>query len=493
MLAELDTPSRNQSSQLRSTLMTSMKICMFVKNSFEYDARVTKEAKTLIGAGHQVTVVAIHVPDKTAEREVTPDGINVIRVSRLSFGLGTLNKVAARYAGSIETRHSRLTGDDVDEDRARELSEWLPTSTATPSDRVDVVVEQADGPAASALTRIWGRVTTPILRGFARFARFGFKGVKFLVGRQGRALKTWAINRRMIEIGLAEQADVYHSHDLNTLYVGSRCKKRTGARLVYDSHELQTERNRMTKSWRWWASWNERRGLPYADAMIVASPSWIDINRQKYGKVPDPAVSIINTPELETIDQPEDLRGELGIPEDVPILLYQGSIQENRGIEPAIDAITLMPRAVLVVVGYGYHRPTLEAEVRKRGLTDRVKFFGPIPNDELLAWTAAADIGMCNIINSSLSYYTSLPNKLFEYIIAGIAVIGSDSPEIGRIVKETGVGEVADPADPESLAKAARLILGDLEKYKAATKPAAEKYNWGNEEKKLLEIYRGLE
>ncbi len=470
-----------------------MKICMFVKNSFEYDARVTKEAKTLIGAGHQVTVVAIHVPDKTAEREVTPDGINVIRVSRLSFGLGTLNKVAARYAGSIETRHSRLTGDDVDEDRARELSEWLPTSTATPSDRVDVVVEQTDDPAASPLTRIWGRVTTPILRGVARFARFGFKGVKFLVGRQGRALKTWAINRRMIEIGLAERADVYHSHDLNTLYIGSRCKKRTGARLVYDSHELQTERNRMTKSWRWWASWNERRGLPHADAMIVASPSWIDINRQKYGKVPDPAVSIINTPELETIDRPENLRGELGIPEDVPVLIYQGSIQENRGIEPAIDAITLMPKAVLVVVGYGYHRPTLEAEVRKRGLTDRVKFFGPIPNDELLAWTAAADIGMCNIINSSLSYYTSLPNKLFEYIIAGIAVIGSDSPEIGRIVKETGVGEVADPADPESLAMAARLILSDLEKYKAATKPAAEKYNWGNEEQKLLELYRGLE
>jgi glycosyltransferase involved in cell wall biosynthesis len=183
----------------------------------------------------------------------------------------------------------------------------------------------------------------------------------------------------------------------------------------------------------------------------------------------------------------------LGIPDDAPILLYQGSIQENRGIEPAIDAITLLPKAVLVVVGYGYYRPVLEADVRKRDLADRVKFFGPIPNDELLGWTAAADIGMCNIINSSLSYYTSLPNKLFEYIIAGIAVIGSDSPEIGRVVSETGVGEVADPADPESLANAARLILGDLDRYKAATGPAAQRYNWGNEAKKLLGVYRGLE
>lgn len=471
-----------------------MKICMFVKNSFEYDARVTKEAKTLIGAGHDVTVVAIHVPNKTAERETTPDSINVIRVSRLSFGLGTLNKIAARFAGSIETRHSRLTGERIDADRARELSQWNPASTATPSDEVAVVVaESATGPTSSA-SRLWGKVTTPVLRAFARLARFGFKAVKFLVGRQGRALKTWAINRRMIAAGLEVNADVYHSHDLNTLYVGSRCKKGTpGARLVYDSHELQTERNRMTKWGRRWAVWNERKWLPHADAMIVASPSWIDINREKYGRVPDPSVSIINTPELEHIEQPQDLRGALDIPDDVPILLYQGSIQQNRGIEPAIDAITLLPKAVLVVLGYGYHRPALEADVRKRGLTDRVKFFGPIPNEELLGWTAAADIGMCNIVNSSLSYYTSLPNKLFEYIIAGIAVIGSDSPEIGRIVKEEGVGEVADPSDPESLADAARRILEDLDGYRAATTSAAEKYNWGNEEKKLLELYRGFE
>lgn len=469
-----------------------MKICMFVKNSFEYDARVTKEAKTLIGAGHDVTVVAIHVPQKTAAEETTSDGIHVVRVSRLSFGLGTLNKVAARYAGSIETRHARLTGEAVDEDRARELGRWMPPSTATPSDEVAVIVSSDRNGGTGTMASLWGRITTPILRSFAKAARFGFKSVRFLVGRQGRALKTWAINRRMIEVGLAQEADVYHSHDLNTLYIGAMCKKRTGANLVYDSHELQTERNRMTKWWRRWAAWNEKKWLPYADAMIVASPSWIDINRKKYGKVPNPSVSIINTPEFEAIDEPQDLRGELDIAPDKPILLYQGSIQENRGIEPAIDAITLIDNAVLVVVGYGYHRATLETDIRRRGLTDRVKFFGPIPNDELLGWTAAADIGLCNIVNSSLSYYTSLPNKLFEYIIAGIAVIGSDSPEIGRIVQEEGVGEVADPIDPEDLARAAMTILGDIDRYRAATGPAAQKYNWAIEEQKLLGVYSGF-
>jgi glycosyltransferase involved in cell wall biosynthesis len=465
---------------------------MFVKNSFEYDARVTKEARTLIGSGHDVTVVAIHVPNKTAEEETTPDGIHVVRVSRLSFGLGTMNRIAARYAGSIETRHARLTGTEVDAARAEDLGRWMTTSTATPGDEVPVAVQATPPGRSTTATRLWARITTPLLRSLARVARFGFKAVRFLVGHQGRALKTWAINRRMIAVGLATGADVYHSHDLNTLYIGATCKRKTGARLVYDSHELQTERNRMTKWWRRWAAWNERKWLPFADAMIVASPSWIEINREKYGLVPDPAVPVINTPELVTIDHPRDLRGELGIDPAAPILLYQGSIQENRGIEPAIDAVTLLPNAVLVIVGYGYHRRALEAEVRSRDLTARVKFFGPIPNEELLEWTAAADIGLCNIVNSSLSYYTSLPNKLFEYIIAGIAVIGSDSPEIGRVVREEGVGEVADPEDPEDLARAARTILADLDRYRAATKAAARKYNWANEEKKLLGIYAGF-
>ena len=137
----------------------------------------------------------------------------------------------------------------------------------------------------------------------------------------------------MIRVGLGTGADVFHSHDLNTLYVGHVCKQKTGARLVYDSHELATERNRMGFWWRTWATWNERKWLPSADALIVASPSWIGHLRDKYGKVPDPAVTVINVPERRT-PEPRDLRGELGIGADASILLYQGSIQENRGIEP---------------------------------------------------------------------------------------------------------------------------------------------------------------
>ena len=281
-------------------------------------------------------------------------------------------------------------------------------------------------------------------------------------------------------------------HDLNTLYIGTQCAGQTGAKLVYDSHELATERNRMDAKWRKWAIWNEKRGLPKADALITASPAWIPFLIERYGAVPEKAIEVINVPEYFDEVPVWDLRTELDIPETVPLLLYQGSIQENRGIEQALEATLMIDDAVLVVVGYGYHRPTLEADVAKRGIGDRVKFFGPIPNHELLFWTAAADIGMANIINSSISYHTSLPNKLFEYIMAGVPVIGSDSPEIGRVVRETGVGVACDPADPIAIAEAARIILADKPRYVAATKVAAQEYNWTVESAKLADLYRAL-
>ena len=320
-----------------------------------------------------------------------------------------------------------------------------------------------------------------------------FRGAKRLLGQQSQRAKGRAIDKRMIDIGVTSGAHVFHCHDLNTLHVGVVCKERTGALLVYDSHELQTERNRMTAEARAEAIDLERRGLATVDALIVASPSWIQWNRDLYGTLPEPTVTVLNVPEPTIIDRSLDLREALDLPTETPIIIYQGSIQENRGIEPAIEAVAMREGVVLAVIGYGYHRPALEAMVRDRELSDKVRFFGPVPNDELISYSASADIGLANIVNSSVSYYTSLPNKLFEYVMAGIPVIGSDSPEIGRIVDEEHIGEVCDAQDPLALAHAIDLILADPDEYRRNLEQTASKYNWDVEQQHLLDVYDHLE
>ena len=467
---------------------------MFVKNSFEYDARVTKEAKTLIDAGHDVTVVAIFVPRVTPVEEITGDGIHVVRVPRSGFGIPEANRLARWYATTIESRHARLTGDPYDKARVRELGTLTAPSTAAPGSSTEPAEPTIEPPETrpGPIKDFWVRGTTRLLRVVLRFARRLTWVAKRLLGHQSQRLKHQAIDQRMAQIGLTSGAEVFHCHDLNTLNVGARCKSKTGAKLVYDSHELQTERNRMTEDGKRKAQAEEGRYLPDVDAMIVASPSWIDWDRNLYGTLPDPTVTILNVPETTDIDRSKDLRSELEIDPEDRVVIYQGSIQENRGIEPAIDAVAGLNRVVLVVIGYGHHRPVLENLVEQRNLTDKVKFFGPVPNHELISYSASADIGLANIVNSSVSYNTSLPNKLFEYAMAGIPVVGSDSPQIGRIVTEEQIGEVCDAEDPAALADAIETILSNPSRYTAGLERATTRYNWSVEKQHLIDLYATL-
>src|SRR5690606_20678105 len=138
------------------------------------------------------------------------------------------------------------------------------------------------------------------------------------------------------------------------------------------------------------------------------------------------------------------------------------------------------------------YRDALEELVRRRNRGDRVRFFGPIPNPESLHWTASADGGLSDSVNASLSNYPPAPNTPFAYTMAEGPVVESDCPGIGKVVRETGVGEVVDPVDPADLAAATMKILSDPEPYRSACRKARQRYNWRVESQKLLEVYARL-
>lgn len=413
---------------------------MLVKNSFEYDARVTKEAESLARAGHDVTVVAIHLPGVTAAREVRPSGVRVVRVPRAYGPLARLVRASTITPGAGSDRAATVT-------------------TAAVSARRRLVAETA---------------------------RLLARPVAFIA----RAVNAVVLNRRFVTAALATDPDVVHAHDLNTLHAGTLAKRVTGARLVYDAHELAAHRNDMGPVRRAWASTHERRGLRDVDVMITTTNAWADYLVGRY-RIPRPTV-VRNVPELREIRHGFDLRVELGIPADQRVLLYQGSIQRNRGIEQIIDALDLLPGFVLVVIGYGAERPVLERAVAARQLSERVRFFGPIPNDQLLHYTASVDVGMCCIRNSSLSYYWSLPNKLFEYVMAGVPVVASDFPEMGAFVRAEGVGAVCNPDSASEIAAAVRRILKDpehLTALRARMRDVTLRHNWEREQALLFLAY----
>ena len=147
-----------------------------------------------------------------------------------------------------------------------------------------------------------------------------------------------------------------------------------------------------------------------------------------------------------------------------------------------------------VVLGDGTALDSFLAKVRS-GDWQHIYFPGKVPLDELPSYTASADLGIVLIQDTSLSFRYSIPNKLFEYIHAGIPIIASDLPEIGRVIRETGTGEVCDFSDPYAIAAAIQRILSDPKYYSQLqqnTRKAANDYNWQNEGKKLLDEYKKL-
>ena len=114
------------------------------------------------------------------------------------------------------------------------------------------------------------------------------------------------------------------------------------------------------------------------------------------------------------------------------------------------------------MLGDGLALESFRARVRS-GEWQRVYFPGKVPLAELPSYTASADLGVVLIEDISLSHRLSLPNKLFEYMHAGIPILGADLPEIGRIIRETKTGEVCDPNDPQAIATAIKRLLSDTQ------------------------------
>ena len=150
-----------------------------------------------------------------------------------------------------------------------------------------------------------------------------------------------------------------------------------------------------------------------------------------------------------------------------------------------------------VALGDGRARKALEALASELGLSDRVHFPGYVPMEELLAHTASADVGLSLIQNECPSYYYTLPNKITEYVMAGLPVVASDFPEMGRIIREYQVGEtVKDPGCPQEVAAAICAVLTDPERYHEMhlnAQRAARVLNWENEQEKLVALYQQIE
>jgi len=408
------------------------RVGMFVWNTFTNDARVLRECTALAEAGNHVDLYCLNDGTLPA-MEYHPGGFRIIRIERTPPFETILRRLKKRNLVTL------LAGAGL----------FLFIPWLIPIVVILYVLQKSR---------------------FIRYALYNSFGIV-----------------RMTRAARKRNYDIVHANDLNTLPQAILAAK--GAKIVYDSHEVQTDRTGYGKG----QGGLERHLLRFVDRTMVENDTRADYHASLYGE--RPAV-LHNYPFYhEEVPQPRSVHQEIGIKEDEPILLYQGGIQEGRGLERLIEAMPFVRRGTLLFVGDGKIKPRLQELAAHSPERKRIHFIDKVPLDQLPSYTAAATVGFQVLQNVCFNHYSASSNKLFEYMAALVPVVAADLPEIRRVVETEGVGLLVDVESPEAIAVAVNQIVeedGLRQAMKERTKQARRKYNWDKEKHHLLDVYREI-
>lgn len=285
-----------------------------------------------------------------------------------------------------------------------------------------------------------------------------------------------------------KKADLLFSNDLDTLLPNYLYTKIRSADLVYDSHELFCEVPELLanpKKRKLWKSL-EKYLFPKVKHVITVNQSIAHIYQEEYKK----ALFVVrNIPRSRATVQSKT-KEELALPLDKKIIILQGAgINMERGAEELVEAMRYLSDIFLLIVGSGDVIEKLKNMRMDLGLEHCIRITGKVPFEQLAQYTRLADLGLSLDKDTNPNYRYSLPNKLFDYIQAGIPVLVSPLVEIAHIVNTYKIGMVFPSHKPKELAKSIQQSLNDKETYaqwKNNIKQAQKELNWETEQKQLL-------
>ncbi|MBE7555394.1 MAG: glycosyltransferase [Anaerolineales bacterium] len=294
--------------------------------------------------------------------------------------------------------------------------------------------------------------------------------------------------------------DIIHIHDLPYLKVGVEAKKRLQVPLIYDAHELYPEISTLTAKQKRDLSRIEARSIAQCDRVITVNPLIAEEMARRY-HIPQPEVilnAVVVPAGFKPTSKEDRFRQQFQIPADHQILLFQGWLSLDRGLAELVRAMAHLPSSLhLVLMGYGEEAKAVLAKIAlEEKINDRVHFKEAVSQAELLFWTASADAGIIPYQPVDLNHYFCSPNKLFEFIQAGLPIIANDLPFLRQVVAGEGFGVVMPLTDVNSFAQAIQSMFapeaGGPGRFKKNLLEKAAKYSWQVEETKLLDLYATL-
>lgn len=296
---------------------------------------------------------------------------------------------------------------------------------------------------------------------------------------------------KMTYLVIRSKPSVIHAHDIEVLPAGWLASRLTSSKLVYDAHEISTGREGF-QSLKKLVGWIEKKLMPKASATITTTELRAKFFARAYG-IPRPTV-LQNRPEWYELESSTKIRDVLNLIEEWPIVLYQGGFQEGRGLERLVEVSQYINNAYFIFIGNGRLEKTLLKKAADLNVSNRVKFIPKVSLAKLPEYTSSADIGVQPLQNTCFNHFTTDSNKLFEYALAGLPIIATDFPEIRKLVKNYGLGLLAEDSQ-EALIDAIKTLVNEHQ-MRAEFAENALRYrrelSWSSQEPKLLKLYETI-
>jgi glycosyltransferase involved in cell wall biosynthesis len=500
-----------------------LRVVMMVANDVTNDSRVRKEAAALAETGAEVTVLGVSASGLPS-REML-DGALIVRVA-VPFALREERKrsrtarrdwrpplVGYKYRSTYVARSQRIQAE------LTELKADSGHAIARAKSGQGNPVKFKAGVATRLLRRArWqaAKKVTWVRKGVGNKAdvpfKFSWRAYDGVIHRMSWPAPWRKLHPEALDLELAFgdlidrlEPDVVHAHDMHVIGVATRAAGRAKLRgrklkVVYDAHEyvagLSRYGARTRRSIAAWAN-HEAEYIGDTDRVITVSPA-IANRLQREHKLDHEPVVVMNTPNPADVSvEVSDIRSEIGLPSEVPLLVYSGGVTRARGIHTAVQALVDLPDAHLAVVcvpGVATDAVReLQAQAVALEVQDRLHCLDPVKPDEVVAFLRTADVGLIPILRYP-SHEMALPNKLFEYAFAGLPVVVSDMPSMKEFVDRTRIGEVFTAADAHDLAAKVRTVLGDLDSYRerVADPGYQQEVSWSGQATKLRALYSEL-
>ena len=287
---------------------------------------------------------------------------------------------------------------------------------------------------------------------------------------------------------------IVNCHSLHVLPIGVLMKRIKKISVIYDAHELETEVSGSKGILNKAAKLIEGICIKYADKVIVVSDSIREWYMNTYHisnvtaiyNAPNPLLRRTNTLSESIVG----FRDKYDISNNETLFLYQGFLSQQRGVDTILSAFQDVEKSKhIIFMGNG---PLKFEIIESSKQNSNVHYHPSVEPAQLLRYTEMADVGIHVIRNSCLNHYYCLPNKLFEYIAAGVPFIISDFPEMSKVAVGTNGGWKIAPSKSELLSKISTLTKDEIEEKKTNLRAVRNSFTWKKEELKYVKIYEEL-